>query len=168
VKVAQARLLAAEGLADARRAVAALRSPDETDASEHTPADLAGAAERLFRAHRELGGEVDAHLDLAGAPAPLPPAVATAFERALQEALSNARRHAPGAPVAAELVAADGRIQLTVSNPTDPGRAHSEVGGGHGVTGMTERFAALDGGLATAAVRDGRFVVSATALVAQG
>ena len=171
VKVTQARQLAADGLADARRAVAALRSPDETDASEHAPADLAGAAERLVRAHRELGGEIDAHLDLAAAPSPLPAAVATAFERALQEALSNARRHAPGAPVAAELLATDGRIELTVSNPVGPGEsepARSDVGGGHGLTGMAERFAALAGGSATAALRDGRFVVSASAPVARG
>jgi len=186
-RVAQARNLAADGLADARRAVAALRSPDETDASEQAPADLAGAAERLFRAHRELGGRIDAHLDLGAVPAPLPPRVATAFERALQEALSNARRHAPGAPVAAELVAADGRIELTVSNAvvSDPvvslsspartgeapalgARSQSSAGGGHGLVGMAERFAALDGGEASATERGGRFVVSASARVARG
>jgi signal transduction histidine kinase len=167
-KVAQARRLAADGLADARRAVAALRSPDETDASEHAPSDLTGAAERLLRAHRELGGEVESHLDLEQAPSPLPASVATAFERALQEALSNARRHAPGQPVAVELVASADRIDLTVANPVDPAGQGSDLGGGNGLTGMAERFAALAGGAATAGEHDGRFVVSATALVARG
>jgi signal transduction histidine kinase len=161
-KVAQARRLAAEGLADARRAVAALRSPADS-VVEQGSGDLAGAAERLLRAHRELGGEVDAQLDLALAPAPLPPTVATAFERALQESLSNARRHAPGEPVAVELSAAAGLLELTVSNPVTPGSRHSELGGGHGLTGMAERFAQLPGGAAIARERDGRFVVSASA-----
>ncbi|HEY0248424.1 MAG TPA: histidine kinase [Gryllotalpicola sp.] len=182
-KATQARRLAAEGLADARRAVAALRSPDEGVApgpagtapsapaafdTEHpesalVDADLAGAVERLLRAHRELGGRVDAQVDLTGAPQPLPASIATAFERALQETLSNARRHAPGEPVAAELTAEDGRLELTVSNRARPGRPRSELGGGHGLTGMAERFAGLDGGTVTAEERGGRFVVSAAA-----
>jgi signal transduction histidine kinase len=164
-KVSQARQLAADGLAEARRAVAALRAPDDTDASEQTPSDLAGATERLLRAHRELGGTIDAHIDLGATPQPLPAPLATAFERALQEALSNARRHAPGEPVAAELVAAGGRLELTVANPLGPEHPRSELGGGHGLTGMAERFAALDGGSATAGEVDGRFVVSASAPV---
>jgi len=165
-KVGQARRLAADGLADARRAVAALRSPDETGASEQAPSDLAGAVERLLRAHRELGGEVVAHIELAATPQPLPASVATAFERALQEALSNARRHAPGAPVDVELDAGDGRLRLTVSNPAPISSARSDAGGGHGLTGMTERFAELDGGSVSADERGGRFVVEATARIA--
>jgi signal transduction histidine kinase len=161
-KVAGARALAADGLADARRAVAALRSPDDSGASEQTSVDLAGAVERLLRAHRELGGRVEARLGLDAAP-PLAPRVASAFERALQESLSNARRHAPGEPVAVELLAADGRLALTVSNPMRADRAHSDAGGGHGLIGMAERFAALDGGSAAARERDGRFVVNASA-----
>jgi signal transduction histidine kinase len=166
LKVAQARGLAAEGLAEARRAVAALRSPDEPGGVEQAPGDLAGAVDRLLRAHRELGGEVDARVELARAPRPLPAAVANAFERALQEALSNARRHAPGAPVAVELRAEQGRVRLTVSNPVRPGHPASRLGGGHGLTGMAERFAALGGGAVSAYERDGRFVVEATARVA--
>lgn len=164
--VAQARRLAADGLAEARRAVATLRAPGDTDVAEQTPTDLAGSAERLLRAHRELGGEVDAHVDL-GEAAAVTASVATAFERALQESLSNARRHAPGELVVVELVAADGRLELTVSNRVLGSGAHSEAGGGHGLTGMTERFAALAGGRATAVERDGRFVVSASAPLAR-
>ncbi|MCL2515771.1 MAG: histidine kinase [Microbacteriaceae bacterium] len=177
--VTRARALAAEGLADARRAVAALRSPDETEVSERTARDLAGAAERLLRAHRELGGRVAARLDLAGLPAQLPAPVATAFERALQEALSNARRHAPGAPVAVRLTASPRRLDLEVENPlaaaagtgsagaVPPREGAARVGGGHGLTGMAERFAALPGGSVTARATPGGFVVSATASLAE-
>ncbi|WP_051142754.1 sensor histidine kinase [Gryllotalpicola ginsengisoli] len=173
-KVAQARTLAAEGLGDARRAVAALRSPDEPGTVERGPRDLGGAVERLLRAHRELGGRIDARVELGEPPAAVPAPVASAFERALQESLSNARRHAPGEPVRAELTAAGGRLALTVSNPMrlDSGGtrtaaggtdttsgATGTAGGGHGIAGMAERFRALPGGRAEAGPRDGEFVV---------
>lgn len=173
VKVSQARALAAGGLADARRAVAALRSPDEPALPAAAGAQLGEAAEQLLRVHRQLGGTVDGHLDLAQA-ASIPPPVASAFERALQEALSNARRHAPGAPVEASLVAADGLITLTVSNAlAPPGQTAMSgpsrpVRPGHGLAGMAERFALLPGGAAAADEHDGHFVVSACARVAPG
>lgn len=171
-KVSQARSLAADGLADARRAVAALRTPSEVGdpregggPSAAATSDLRDAVERLLRVHRELGGEIAAPLDVSGASVTLPGPVAGAFERALQEALSNARRHAPGAPVAASLVASGGFVTLTVSNTVAPGR-RTVARDGHGLAGMVERFAALPGGAAEAGERDGRFVVSASARAA--
>jgi signal transduction histidine kinase len=163
MKVGQARRLAAEGLEDARRAVATLRSPEEAGAAEQTANDLAGAAQRLLRAHRELGGTVDADIELSAIPGPLPASVAEAFERALQEALSNARRHAPGEPVAVELAGSRDELELTVSNALAGAERSSDVGGGHGLRGMAERFAALPGGSASARAIEGRFVVTARA-----
>ncbi|MBN9196409.1 MAG: two-component sensor histidine kinase, partial [Microbacterium sp.] len=88
----------------------------------------------------------------------LPSAAAGALERALQEALSNARRHAPGQPVEVGLAWQDDVVSLTVSNPVAvPASAHA--GGGYGLIGMRERFAGLAGGAAEAGIRDGRFVV---------
>lgn len=240
VTVSQARVLAAEGLADSRRAVTALRAPDEPALGDHVgragpvgdggaglgepvrdgqagprseplgargeavgpsrrsepvgpgrrgetggddeprgpfpvaPAtDLRDAAERLLRAHRQLGGQVAAHLDLARTAGPIPAPLAGAFARALQEALSNARRHAPGTPVEASLVATDELLTLTVSNPLVPaavgaGRLAPAAVRGHGLAGMAERFALLPGGAATAGEHDGRFVVRARARVAAG
>jgi signal transduction histidine kinase len=183
-----ARALAAEGLADARRAVAALRDPAAAAAAEAAaPADeeaLPAALDDLLGAHRALGGTAD--LTVHGRPRPVSPAQAAALQRAFQEALSNARKHAPGQPVGAELDWQDDRVTLRISNPiaaegvgaecVAAGRATAAVpaaeslarsGGGHGLAGMRERFSALPlGGTATAETLDGRFAVTVEARLA--
>lgn len=172
-RVVVARGLAADGLAEARRAVAALRDPDRTAAEATvTPADFRATLDDLVAAHRTLGGTADLHV--AGEPRPLSAGQATALQRALQEALSNARKHAPGAPVDAGLDWQTGRVLLTVSSPLLASRIAaapvSELavsGGGHGLEGMRERFAALPlGGSVAASSADGRFTVTAEARLA--
>ncbi|NUU07775.1 histidine kinase [Leifsonia sp. C5G2] len=164
-RVQDARALAADGLADARRAVAALREPAEGSRTPVAPSDLEAELRELVDAHRALGGE--AELSVHGSSSVLDSAQATAVRRALQEALSNARKHAPGAAVAARLDWQTDRVRLTVSNPIVSGRsALSSSGGGHGLDGMRERFAALaGGGAATASVSGGRFTVTAEAVL---
>ncbi|MBO1740289.1 sensor histidine kinase [Leifsonia sp. TF02-11] len=172
-RVVVARGLAADGLAEARRAVAALRDPDRTaEEATVTPADFRATLDDLVAAHRTLGGTAD--LCVAGEPRPLSARQATALQRALQEALSNARKHAPGAPVDAGLDWQTGRVLLTVSSPLVASRVAaapvSELavsGGGHGLEGMRERFAALPlGGSVAASSADGRFTVTAEARLA--
>ncbi|WP_345761955.1 sensor histidine kinase [Diaminobutyricibacter sp. McL0608] len=175
-RVADARALAASGLGEARRAVDALRDPDARRA-DPGPSDQAGSFDTaiagLLAAHRSLGGAVE--LTTTGSPRELDTDQAIALERALQESLSNARKHAPGEPVQALLAwSADG-VRLTVSNPLvdDPdtaggrgagARVLARSGGSHGLEGMRERFAALPaGGRASAGVDSGRFVVTAEA-----
>ena len=79
------RRTAREGLEEARRAVAALR----TDAPP-LPESLAG----LIESHREQGSSGE--LVIEGAARELAPEVSLALMRTVQEALTNARRHAPG------------------------------------------------------------------------
>jgi len=165
-RVIDARRLAADGLADARRAVAALRTPVEASGAETVTAqDVQQTLDDLASAHRSLGGSVELAVD--GEGRPLAADVAGALQRALQEALSNARKYAPGAPVDARLSWQTDRVRLVVSNPLTapyPGLARS--GGGHGLVGMAERFAALPhGGSATATADAGRFTVTAEALL---
>lgn len=164
-RVQDARALAADGLADARRAVAALRAPAEGERTPVAPSALEADLRELVAAHRTLGGE--AELTVHGSPSVLDSAQATAVRRALQEALSNARKHAPGAPVAARLDWQTDRVRLTVSNPilsAHPALAPS--GGGHGLDGMRERFSALAaGGAASASAAGGRFTVTAEAVL---
>jgi signal transduction histidine kinase len=110
-------------------------------------------------------------LTTTGTPRELHPDQAAALERALQEALVNARKHAPGEPVQALLAWSDAGVRLTVSNPLGDDTAFAadrsplaRSGGGHGLEGMRERFAALPaGGRATAGVDAGRFIVTAEA-----
>jgi signal transduction histidine kinase len=94
----------------------------------------------------------------------------------LQEALSNARKHAPGQAARVGLDWKDDRVILTVSNPVDSesrGDASSGqaalagTGGGHGLAGMQERFEALPfGGSADARLEGDRFVLTAIAFEA--
>lgn len=161
-RVAQARGLAAEGLSEARRAVAALRHPDTVEAQALSPEQLSLSFDDLLAAHRSLGGVAD--FEVRGHPQALGPAASSALQRALQEALSNARKHAQNEPVQIRLEWDDDRVRLTVSNPLADG-AHPVLaasGGRHGLDGMRERFSAL-GGLATAGVEGENFTVVAEA-----
>ena len=107
-RAADARTLAVDGLAEARRAVRALREDDPApprptcrSRTEPPGRRRAGTAATglapLVDAHRSFGGElhVDGDLTLAA----LDPAHRAAVVAATREALSNARRHAPGRPV---------------------------------------------------------------------
>ncbi|RIX30678.1 two-component sensor histidine kinase [Amnibacterium setariae] len=162
VRAGAARSLAAEGLADARRAVAALRDPARE--TEPAPAVPDEALDDLLAAHRSLGGELEVVGDAALTGVDQPHR--QALLRALQEALTNARRHAPAAPVRV-VVERDPRVLLLrVENPA-PETPVPSPGGGHGLVGMAERFTALDdGSAATAGRRADRFVVEARAVLA--
>ncbi|MCY1693344.1 sensor histidine kinase [Curtobacterium sp. SL109] len=161
-RAADARTLAADGLAEARRAVRALReddpAPAAADVSEphrasRPQATTATGLAPLVDAHRSFGGavHVDGDLTLAG----LDPAHRAAVVAATREALSNARRHAPGRPVTltVERTGPAGPVDVVVTNPlADPG---------HGLVGMRERFAELDDDATIRAERtDDAFVVA--------
>lgn len=127
----RARTLAADGLDEARRAVAALRDPDATTES---------VVRSLVETHRGLGGAITA--SLSGGTSTRPETV-DAIRRSTQELLTNARRHAPGQEVRLELDGAE-QITLAVSTPRAPGTA-SPAGGGRGLTGLRERVEAAGG-----------------------
>ncbi|MGO4455555.1 sensor histidine kinase [Arthrobacter sp. RAF14] len=167
-RVAAARRLAADGLGEARRAVATLRDPARADpAARPGPGEsFTHGVERLLQAHRSLGGVVD--FSVCGAERPLRADAADAVLRALQEALSNVRKHAPGQPVRAGLDWQDDTVILTVSNPlADTGPLSEDPAQrGYGLIGMRERFDALGrGSAARAGVRGDRFVVTAEAVL---
>jgi signal transduction histidine kinase len=161
-RVRDARELAASGLSDARRAVDALRDP-RTMPGSVTGDELAESLVALVRSHRALGGSI--RFDSSGEPRNTSPDEAHALRRAMQEALTNARKHAPGSPVSATLRWADDGVELEVINPLPlPGSEDAVAtasGGGHGLTGMTERFAAIPGGRVSAGTSGDCFVVSA-------
>jgi signal transduction histidine kinase len=79
--------------------------------------------------------------------------------RVVQEALTNARRHAAGAPVTVEIDGAPGEgLSVTVRNAVAPGRVGTLSEGGRGLTGMAERVQ-LAGGRFEAGVEIANFVV---------
>jgi signal transduction histidine kinase len=83
--------------------------------------------------------------------------------RIVQEALSNAGRHAAGAPVAVSVRQDADAVVLQVANgPGLPARPRvNGHGPGHGLVGMRERVELLGGSLSARPAPDGGFVVSA-------
>ncbi|HXR73663.1 sensor histidine kinase [Actinocrinis sp.] len=138
-------------------------------------ADLSNTAGQLPRAERrpqptlqqlvELLDEArnasmtGVRLIVSGSPATLDPGVELAAYRIIQEALTNARRHAPGAAVDVELHYTDETLRLRVR---DNGPAEEKPGAGHGLLGMRERAAAVGGLLTAGPASVGGFLVEAT------
>jgi signal transduction histidine kinase len=92
---------------------------------------------------------------------PLDPGIELTAYRIVQEALTNARRHAPRAPVDVELHYADDALRLSIRD-SGPGRTAGDApDGGHGLLGMRERAAMAGGTLRTGRSRAGGFVVEA-------
>ncbi|WP_211238428.1 sensor histidine kinase [Actinomadura rifamycini] len=108
------------------------------------------------------GAGAAARLIVAGPVAALDPGVELTAYRIVQEALTNARRHAPGAAVDVELAYTGEGLRLAVrDNGPGPAVDGPPVPGGHGLTGMRERVAAVGGELRTGAGPLGGFVVEA-------
>ncbi len=84
-----------------------------------------------------------------GAADGLPPQAADAAYRVVQEGLTNALKHAPGAPVEILISDADGQVEVTVQNgpAAGPPSGLELSGGGRGITGMRERVTACGGEL---------------------
>ncbi|MTE15089.1 sensor histidine kinase [Nocardia aurantiaca] len=147
-RVKASHRLAVSGLADARDVVSTLRSGGF---------DTAAELRRMVDEHRAAGGQVAERFDVAVDPANEQAAVA--LTRAVQEALTNARKHAPGQPVTLTL-REDGRsIEAIVSNPLAAQLMPLGCSGsGAGLLGMRERIEAAGGTLA-AGKEGGRWTV---------
>jgi signal transduction histidine kinase len=79
----------------------------------------------------------------------LAPAAAEAAYRLVQESLTNALKHAPGAPVSVTVARQDHSVAVTVANaaPRQPPTGLERSGSGHGLTGMRERVTACGGSM---------------------
>ena len=98
-------------------------------------------------------------LTLTGNAGPLPPGIDLTAYRIVQEALTNARRHAPDAAVEVELGYEPDALRLRVAT-TGRGRLPADASG-HGLLGMQERAAMVGGTLRTGKAPDGGFLVEA-------
>jgi len=78
--------------------------------------------------------------------------------RIVQEALTNARRHAPGAAVDVDLTYGPDALEIRVRD-TGPGPAPDQPGG-HGLTGMRERAAMLGGQLSAGPAPAGGYLIA--------
>ena len=96
-----------------------------------------------------------------GAICRVPDALGLTVYRIVQEALTNARKHAPGAPVAASITIGDREITVDVRN-TRPARTPALAGTGHGLAGLQERVRMFGGTLRYGHEPDGGFALRTT------
>jgi signal transduction histidine kinase len=147
---------ARDALAEMRRLLGVLRE-DASAEAERDPQPGLARLDELVDTARAAGTPV--RLTLEGQVAPLPAGVDLCAYRILQEALTNARRHAPGAPVDVELAYSPTALRLLVR---DHGPAIAEPGvDGHGLLGMRERAIMVGGTLRAEPADGGGFVVEA-------
>jgi signal transduction histidine kinase len=147
-------------LTEMRRLLGVLREDAGADTPALEPQPGLEQLNELLDAARDASVS-GARLILSGAPVALDPGVELAAYRIVQEALTNARRHAPGAGVDVELHYAECALSVRIRD-TGPGPSEHAPAGGHGLSGMRERAAAVGGELRTGAATGGGFLVDAT------
>ena len=147
--------LAAPGLAAPGLAAPGLAAPSPVADRQPQPG-LPQLGELIDEARAASGSVV--RLIVSGPVARLDPGVELAAYRIVQEALTNARRHAPGAAVDVELRYAGDVLRLRIRD-NGPGLAARHTG--HGLLGMRERAAAAGGSLRTGPAPGGGFRIEA-------
>jgi signal transduction histidine kinase len=140
-------------LTEIRRLLSVLRE-DAAEPGLAPPSGLDGVQQLVDQA-RASGLPVNLREE--GEPATLPAGLDLSAYRIVQEALTNARKHAPGSPAEVLVRHGDGELLLEVVNPSP---ADGAPGDGYGLAGMRERVR-IYGGTLEAGRAGGRFVVRA-------
>jgi signal transduction histidine kinase len=171
---AEIRASALSGLNELRRVLGVLRSDRPDTMPQPGLADLPSLLDSA------RAGGVTVTTDVAGAPRPLPDGVNLSAYRIVQEALSNAMRHAPGSTVQVRLFYGEAALVIEIRNDlggngAQADRAASEQdrwaglgGGGHGIIGMRERAAMLGGNLQAGPTANDEFLVTAALPLGDG
>lgn len=143
-RVVAARGMAREGLAETRQALSALRG--ELTPVEDFLTELVGTAE-------------GAEATVSGERRPLSAEASQAVRRVAQEALTNVRKHAPGAKVRVRLEYDERQVTLVVRDSGGSPGELTATGAGYGLLGMRERAELLGGSLDAGPDKEG-FVVT--------
>ncbi|MCX5036447.1 MULTISPECIES: sensor histidine kinase [Streptomyces] len=159
---------AVEALTELRRVLGVLRAehpdvpvaPEAGDgAAPHAPQPTLDRLDALVDNIRAAGLIVTT--GSSGTRRPLPPGVELSAYRIVQEALSNVLRHAPGATARVHLVHLPIGLRVEVTNTRPKLAPAPSQGAGHGLLGMRERVAMLDGTLTAQPMPDGGYQVAA-------
>jgi signal transduction histidine kinase len=150
-----------QAMDDLRTMLDVLRGDDPWDpaAAPAAPGPTLDDLAALVAGARDSGVEVTLHADtdLAG----LPRTLSTTAYRTIQEGLTNAARHAPGAPVRLTVCSVPRALVVTVDNgPAPRRRPPVTTGTGTGLIGLRERVTALGGALHSGPHADGGFALS--------
>lgn len=161
--VEEETLLRAEGLGrqavdELRRIVGIVRQGESAALAPLPSLDL---LPRLVEEVRRAGATVT--LEVTGDTTAVPRAVAMSAYRIAQEGLTNALRHAAGAPVEVRVRVGPDEVEVTVENASGGTRSTTGPGvGGHGLVGLRERVAVLGGTLDAGDVPGGGHRLAAT------
>ncbi|MFB9401847.1 sensor histidine kinase [Streptomyces echinatus] len=148
-----------EALQDLREIIGVLRAGESDESSGGRPQPTLAALAALVAESREAGMEVALDHRVAD-PAAVPASVGRTAYRIAQEALTNARKHAPGTEVTVRLTGNPGDgLTVTVANPAPPAEIPPVPGSGQGLIGLTERATLAGGRLEHGTRPDGGFEV---------
>ncbi|MFJ2765906.1 sensor histidine kinase [Streptomyces prasinus] len=148
-----------EALQDLREIIGVLRAGESDDAGRPQP--TLAALDRLVAESREAGTEVALDRRVAGSGG-APASVGRAAYRIVQEALTNARKHAPGTEVTVAVTGGPGEdLAVSVRNTAPAGEISPVPGAGQGLIGLTERATLAGGTLEHGPTPDGGFEVRA-------
>jgi signal transduction histidine kinase len=148
-------------LTEMRRLLGVLREDTEIEETEtRHPQPSLRQLNALLDDVRNANG-TGTRLIMQGRPVTLASGIELAAFRIIQEALTNARRHAPGAAVDVELIYTEEALLLRIRD-NGPGPPAAPAGAGHGLLGMRERAAAVGGRLSTGPAPGGGFLIQAS------
>jgi signal transduction histidine kinase len=148
---------AGEALGEMRRLLGVLR--EEGEDGELTPQPGLAQVPALVESLRAAGVAVE--LELRGAPRTVAASIDLSGYRIVQEALTNVRKHAPGAAAEVCLQWGDEALELSVRNGPSGVAPRAGDSGGHGLVGMRERVRLHGGELRAGPSPDGGFEVLA-------
>jgi signal transduction histidine kinase len=162
---------ARQAMTELRRLLGLLRfnSADQDPSPERTQLTPAPSLSRLDELQTLVRGSgLAVSCTISGQPAALPPGVDLTAYRIIQEALTNAVRHAPGSAATVTVAYEDACLSVAVINTapraptaTATPAALATLAGGYGLAGIAERVASCGGSLALGPAPDGGFTVSA-------
>jgi signal transduction histidine kinase len=146
-----------QALDELRDLVGILRAEPEGD----EPPSAAGLR-ALIAESTAVGEQVE--LVETGDPSLASPVVGRTAYRIVREALTNVRKHAPGAEVVVTVSYDESQVQLSIRNTpaTAPASALASTGSGLGIAGLRQRIELVHGSLRAGPAPDGGFCVEAT------
>ncbi|MGW4647860.1 sensor histidine kinase [Kitasatospora sp. NPDC004289] len=146
-------------LREMRQLLNVLRTGDEPDDAPSAPQPGVEDLDRLVAESDRAG--LPTVLTVEGARRPLPPTVGLTVYRIVQEALTNARKHAGPARAEVRLTYRPESMGVEVRDDGEGSVPGAAVPGGHGLVGMRERVALHGGTLTAGPLPEGGFAVLA-------
>ncbi|MFD3451539.1 sensor histidine kinase [Streptomyces sp. NPDC058691] len=146
------RRLSVQTLDELRHMVDVLRAAGSRP-TELTPQPSVSDLERLV-----AGSGIEADLDM-DLPKGLPAPVQRAVYRTVQEALTNVRKHAPGARASVRIRREAGVVRATVTNDQPTRRPLPLPSARYGLVGLRERAALLNGSFSSGPTAEGGYEV---------